>query len=441
MPYDACGQAYEPGGPVVGTVGRWRVITRGLAAVVALALALSGCWAQVGFGAEQQRHNPFERGITADNVAGLTERWAVDFAGSGVSEPMVSGGRVYVGNAGSNPRTYEAVALDAGSGEVAWRRNLMPATDGVAITNPLAFSGPDLWTSHLSAHGTTLVRLDPDDGAVLATEDAFVYGPVVTSGDVFAYVTVAPSFSERHLVVRDRATYATLWTREFTVADQLEFAMANGRVYVTNGPDLMAFDAAGCGAATCDPLWQVTLTEGQPLGNLAVGPGDRVVVTTPYHTVYDRHGFPIPVGSNVIARDGATGAPLWTASVTAVASGIAVTDEAVYVPTRQIPADAPGEPVRGSHGLTAFSLADGATLWAATTDATPAEPLSAGGVVYTGVGNTLLAYAAGGCGAATCPALATFPGAGSPRSIGGGRLYTTSTSGTGTVTLRAHAPG
>ncbi len=59
-------------------------------------------------------------------------------------------------------------------------------------------------------------------------------------------------------------------------------------------------------------------------------------------------------------------------------------------------------------------------------------------MVYTGAGNDLYAFDAAGCSASTCDPLLTLAGAGSPRSIAEGQLYTTMLAPGGTTTtLRA----
>jgi outer membrane protein assembly factor BamB len=115
---------------------------------------------------------------------------------------------------------------------------------------------------------------------------------------------------------------------------------------------------------------------------------------------------------------------------------VAIAGDTVYVPTLNVPDGAGG--TRGDNALVAMSLADGTTQWETRLPAASAVPLVAGGVVYSAAGADLVALDAAGCGAATCDPLLTLPGAGIPRSLGEGRLYTTDfASGTLTTTLRA----
>jgi hypothetical protein len=117
-------------------------------------------------------------------------------------------------------------------------------------------------------------------------------------------------------------------------------------------------------------------------------------------------------------------------------SSIAIADGHVYVPSRQEPDDA-GSPV-GANTLVAFA-ADGcgtptcSSAWSAPMPGVPGTPLVAGDVVYVGVGEDLHALGTGGA------PLATLAGAGVPQSLAGGRLYTTTSAG-GVTTSHSLAP-
>lgn len=126
----------------------------------------------------------------------------------------------------------------------------------------------------------------------------------------------------------------------------------------------------------------------------------------------------------------------WTRSLPGIpADTVAIVRDLVYVPSQAITDPAGG--TTGENALLALSLADGTTRWTAPLPAGAAVPLVAAGVVYTAAGSDLYAFDAAGCGAATCDPLLALAGAGSPRSLGEGQLYTTvATPGTGT-TLRA----
>ena len=414
--------------------------TRGLSCrllgVLAASLVLAGCWTQVGFGPEHRRYNPFEQGITTDNVDTLSPLWTRELQG-GVSQPMLANGRVHISRDDNTIRSYDVDALDAATGDTLWTRNLLPSSQSSpTLSIGVTFSGNELWGSYAAPEGVALVRLDPESGATIAQEDGeLVASPVVTGDDVLAYLRLGGTFADTTVVVRDRTTLATLWTATITGAPR-SVMIGDGRIYLVSQTTLAAYPAAGCGAGTCTPLWQQQLTDGSGINGAAAGPDGQVVTTTAFRFVEDRHGQRFPSPSTLTVRDGATGAALWSGGVTSATGGLAIDDSRIYLSTRH-ELDDLGQPL-GTDGLTAFAL-DGCGLpscagtWSTTLAAPPSAPLVGGGVVYTSVGNDLHALATDGS------ALATFPGLGAPVSLGEGQLYTT-TFAAGTTTLRALAP-
>jgi outer membrane protein assembly factor BamB len=416
---------------MTGTV--WGM-SRRVAAIVAATALLSGCWLQVGFAADHARHNVLESGITRDTVAGLHEAWAVELPGA-VNEPVASGGRVYLSRI-TVGESADVRSLDAATGAEAWQRVVvppLPPDNNLLINTPATFSGNALWTSWAapSSAGIHLVSLDPADGSVLTDSSGQVVTTPMTTGQGVAGFAVANS-SNSTLVVRDPDTLAVQWTATLATLPVLSVAIARGRLYAPDGVAVDAFAAAGCGAATCAPLWQAPMPDGARIDNVAVAPDGSVVVTSSL-------AEPVFVDS-VTVFDGRTGAQRWTRDVPAIAdpgvATVAIAGDTVYVPTRAVPDGAGG--TRGDDALVAMSLADGTTQWETPLPAASAVPLVAGGVVYTAAGADLVALDAAGCGAATCDPLLTLPGAGVPRSLGEGRLYTTVfASDTRTTTLRA----
>jgi outer membrane protein assembly factor BamB len=65
-------------------------LLRTLTPVIALSAALSGCWLQPGWGPSRSGHNPFEEGLTIDNVATLSRAWSVTVGNGPVLDPAVS---------------------------------------------------------------------------------------------------------------------------------------------------------------------------------------------------------------------------------------------------------------------------------------------------------------------------------------------------------------
>ena len=50
------------------------------------------------------------------------------------------------------------------------------------------------------------------------------------------------------------------WTAPISTADSSSPAVANGVVYIGDNHTVDAYNAGGCGAATCSPLWTAPVT-------------------------------------------------------------------------------------------------------------------------------------------------------------------------------------
>jgi outer membrane protein assembly factor BamB len=406
-------------------------VPRRAGAVVAASALLSGCWLQVGFAADHARHNVLESGITRDNVAGLHEAWSIDLPGS-VSEPIAAGGRVYLTRS-IFTEAADVRAFDAASGAEAWRRELVPPLPpdptNIVIANPVAFSGGRLWLGYAATGlGIHLVSLHPADGSILTesnNDGQVVTTPVVTGQGVAAYAQVNPNASSSALVVRDPDTATIQWTAVLTLLPVEDVVIARGHVYAPDSSTLTAFAVAGCGAATCAPVWRAAVPGGARVRHVAVAPDGSVVISA---------------GGSVTAFDGATGAVRWTRTLPGLpGETVAIAGDLIYVASQAVTDPAGG--TTGENALLALSLADGTTRWTGPLPAGAAAPLVAAGVVYTGAGNDLYGFDAAGCSAATCDPLVTVPGGGSPRSIGEGRLYTTVFAPATGTTLRAFRVG
>lgn len=414
------------------------VASRRLLGACAVSLLLSGCWSQIGFGPEHRRHNPFEEGITEANVDMLAPVWTADVAGD-ISEPVVANGRVHFNWTGRSDGSYNVDGLSVATGDTLWSRTLLPSSSSsFLIANSAALSGNELWASYIAPEGVAQVRLDPATGATIASDESeIVVSSVVTAGDVLAYVRVGATFQERDLVVRDRATLATLWTAAIPDPPGVSsVAIADGHIYVQALTRLSAYALAGCGASTCGPIWEREVADGDRYTAMAAGPGGTVVTTTAFRWIVEGPDIRFADLSDLVVRDGATGEQLWSGEVTSASGQLAIDDEHIYVPSRQELDDA-GPPV-GANALVAFA-ADGcgtptcASAWSAPLPGVPGTPLVAGDVVYVGVGEDLHALGTGGA------LLSTLAGVGVPRSLAGGRLYTTTSEG-GVTTLHALAP-
>jgi len=175
-------------------------------------------------------------------------------------------------------------------------------------------------------------------------------------------------------------------------------AVANGRVYVasqagfnSNDGRISVFDAQGCGASVCEPLWK------------DVGGDESFITSSPAVS----HGV-VYIGSydGKLYAFAAAGCgrsrchPLWTADVgDHVDSSPAVANGVVYAGA--VDGTFAAFPAGGCGAATC------APLWTSNLRGgiNLASPTVAGGMVFIGNGRYLNALGAGGCGAATCSPL------------------------------------
>ncbi len=390
---------------------RWR---RALTLVVALVPLLSACnvWEQVGRLPNASRFNPEEAAITPNKVASLHDAWSSQVSGS-FSEPILADGKLYTtvdGAGGGRVRSY-----DAATGAVLWDAPVpAPATAG--SSGPVVSVGGALWVSRAGGGGSAcaslLNRLDPATGNVLTSETTgpAVTGPVVAAGTTAAFVTkpgCSQTGNRARLSVRDLSGATGSWTFSFPDGDfPTPPSIGNGKIYVASGNQVYAFDAAGCGAATCVPVWTTSLDLD---GGRVDAAGSRPVIG-PDDTVYVG-ALAGGLQTLVRALDGQTGAHLWRTDVhpgpgpgwqnLALAHGqLYVSDQRHGSPGNALEvfaAEGCGQPVC-------------APAWSASIDGPPVAGLTVGGdVLYVGLfGQTnsrLVAFDARGCGSATCARL------------------------------------
>lgn len=134
---------------------------------------------------------------------------------------------------------------------------------------PQADTGPILVDGDVmvAASMARLPFLDPDQcaditvleagsGDVLNTQE--IYRPasgLVTAGSIVAYVKSESCVtSSERLAVLDRDTLVEQWTAAAN-ADASAPTVSANRLLVNSNGTVKAFDASGCGAATCLPLW------------------------------------------------------------------------------------------------------------------------------------------------------------------------------------------
>jgi outer membrane protein assembly factor BamB len=316
-------------------------------------------------------HNPGEATITAANAARLTRAWTSTWANAGGSQrPTVVGGVVFylhqhVGI--DDPRAL--VAASARTGKTLWQVPLSYSNDrlykdGVTVAGNLvliSFQQPRGFGAGLLAVDTRTRRIVWTTTVTDAAQQYGWSGHLVYADATRAYVHVAdrtlgayrltdgrlqwevPVASKQGIglalgagvlyvgyhdealgiTAYDAATGRKLWTGPGHGTP----VVAGGRVFAESGLSVVALDAAGCGRATCSPLWRRTFPSGT--SDLTLGPADGSTLFVTY-----RRTAPLnadgDVYASVLARlSASTGAQQWVASagdtyVSAVRAGSVV---------------------------------------------------------------------------------------------------------------------
>lgn len=185
-------------------------------------------------------------------------------------------------------------------------------------------------------------------------------------------------------------------------------AVVGGVAYVgTNGGLLLALPATGCGSDQCQPLWTAQLSNGV-FTTPAVANG--LVFISSAGSV--ENGIGTLYAFRAAGCGQATCRPVWTSPVPNVGSSPTVSGGVLYIVAsdgRLLAFTAAG-----------CGLPTCAPLWAGTLKASAeAAPAVANGLVYATSSDRLVAFRAAGCGQRTCPPVwASVPVAGSDTGSG-----------------------
>jgi PQQ-like domain len=175
----------------------------------------------------------------------------------------------------------------------------------------------------------------------------------------------------------------------------------------TDAGQLLAWPATGCGGANCRPLWTAQLSNGV-FTTPAVAGG--LVFVSSAGSVDNGLGKLYAFKAAGCGR--ATCGPLWTAPVPNVGSSPTVSDGVVYIVSSD------GRLL--AFAAAGCGRATCTPLWSGTMKSSAeAAPAVAHGLVYATSSDRLLAFHAGGCGQPTCaPVWASIPVAGSDTGAG-----------------------
>jgi outer membrane protein assembly factor BamB len=419
--------------------GRTFQAIQAIGARVALvaSLLMSGCWLQVGLDAGHTRFNWTENGLTRDNVDTLVIDWEAGVPGLYLSEPIVSGGRVFLTY--TTAEEARVRAFDLATGATLWDQLLVqapfsgPRPPGPIGGAPVAFVGDELWTGHFfvelgGARRCAYVSdiLDPATGARLGGSEGFPsaavsWGPIVARNVTNAGSTGCTGPESHVLEVSRRQPdgSVTSW-RSATAVDVARTegpTLAGDEVVIALGAPTTGFSDTvhgfavdGCGTPTCMPVWTVTLDAPVSFVMPVAGAAGPIFVLS---------------GQNLVALDRGSGAELWRAPLGGLGAELALANGTVYATT-----------ARGHSQLLAFD-AEGCDapscdpLWTASLGGeTGTSPTVGGGVVWV-ASDSLRAFDAAGCGADTCAPLASrgFGVSFGQVSLAQGRVFVTSVRG------------
>lgn len=395
-----------------------RLGTAALAAL--LATSAVGCWSMPGQGPRRQGYNPFEAGITVDNVDTLAPVWSTTLYRDGnpldpdqtpireiAYDPVVSSaGLLDVSGDSSvhglNPTTGAPVW------QFSWVYNTTTNDDEVFATADGRLAGASRITGAPNAQYTTdWYRADgegpntagPNVGTVQSLREPWVAG---SSG----YSDFAPGpgpGSTQFLRVANLDDPGQDWSGRLDRLGGHGVALTDDAVILVGwgvtGPDgttrqngIRSFSldgpGPGCPAGYACPQWSAPIDDGVAASPIALSDDDAIAY------------FSTDTGT-VHAASTTDGTIHWSASVGAgYTLAPALADGVLLVPTDAgslvaLDADGCGSPTCSP-------------LWttAATGSALTQQPGVAGGVVLTGdADGTLAAYDLDGCGTATCDPL------------------------------------
>lgn len=165
------------------------------------------------------------------------------------------------------PRTGTIGAYDSAVGSVIWSKEF-----GAPISNVVVVDGRGFVSVYRavgdSSDFTGLVAFDSVNGSVLFRVPNVVGQLSVAQGTVF--VGEGRQLDAVAAAGCGSPTCGPLWRAPVTEYNRTLTVAVDNRVYVGTNLGLAVFDASGCGATECAPLWTAT---GDFAGGMAVGAG------------------------------------------------------------------------------------------------------------------------------------------------------------------------
>lgn len=273
----------------------------GLTAQTSVTVAAS--WAQNGFFPTNTRYNPYETTISPSNVSNLTLAWYnSNDALSGA--PGEVNGDIYFPDLAFN----NLQAMNAATGAALWifkspSSSISPSAPAV-YNGALYATGGNLYavsatTGELGWTGATLAGYYPTifAGGMVYTDDSVALtafnangcvsgscapiwtltgargGPAISGNTLYAT-------GKTGLFVADATTGKVAWTGAVATGDVDSGSpavdggyvfLASTASYSASSSTLYAFNASGCGQATCSPVWTATIPQAGSIRRMATG--------------------------------------------------------------------------------------------------------------------------------------------------------------------------
>lgn len=302
--------------------------------LVVLPLLLAACWPAPGGGPDRRGHNRFETAVDTDTIGELEHLWTADL-GRVESEPVLSGGRLYVHNGAT------LFGLEAATGEEVWSVDVSEVSEvvGARFHGPVITDRGRVAAASAGADGRFPVArwFDASNGELTGGSTDGYLSSLRRPYGAFANRVQDPQLGDftflKVVDLDDSSSWSGLVSStatEVTVGRDLVFHTdwglnATDPVDVDDfGNGVRAFPLTGArtdclGVAAC-PVWALELPGEETFPPLLSSDGATL--------------FAVVVGgAGVHALDAASGDLLWTSSVAVNATAPpALADGLLYVP-------------------------------------------------------------------------------------------------------------
>jgi outer membrane protein assembly factor BamB len=212
-----------------------------------------------------------------------TPLWSAVNHGNGGASPTVANGSIYTVSSDGHLYVFNANGCGQAECRPVWSAKIgTPAQfqsgsseASAAVSGSVVYVAGSKQLFAFPAAGCSAAVCNPLWKSAVLTGEAESFlgsGPSVSGGRVFiASSDTSPDSFTRMMAFNaagcGRATCAPQWTSRIAQnAFQVTPAVANGVVYAGATDGLFAFNAAGCGRSTCSPLWR-----GNPAGGIFFG--------------------------------------------------------------------------------------------------------------------------------------------------------------------------